>query len=83
MAEGSKVDFVISDIGLPDGNGFDLMAELEHRYHLKGIALTGFGTESDIAKSRKMGFVIHLTKPVGMPALDSAMAAMARELQLS
>jgi PAS domain S-box-containing protein len=82
-AEASKVDFVISDIGLPDGNGFDLMAELEQRFHLKGIALTGFGTESDIAKSRKMGFVIHLTKPVGMPALDSAIAAMARDLQPS
>jgi CheY-like chemotaxis protein/anti-sigma regulatory factor (Ser/Thr protein kinase) len=83
IAEKSKVDFVISDIGLPDGNGFDLMAELEQRFHLKGIALTGFGTESDIARSRKTGFVIHLTKPVGMPALDSAIAAMTRELQLS
>jgi PAS domain S-box-containing protein len=83
IAETSKLDFVISDIGLPDGNGFDLMAELEQRYHLKGIALTGFGTESDIAKSRKMGFIIHLTKPVGMPALDSAIAAITRELQPS
>jgi PAS domain S-box-containing protein len=68
-------DLLISDIGLPDGTGFDLMKELQHNYGLKGIALTGFGTEEDIALSRKSGFVTHLTKPVRMESLDEALAA--------
>ncbi|HEY1792571.1 MAG TPA: PAS domain S-box protein [Opitutaceae bacterium] len=77
MAAAEKVDLVISDIGLPDGSGYDLMAELESTYRLKGIALTGYGTESDIARSRATGFVVHLTKPVGMQALDAAIATVA------
>jgi PAS domain S-box-containing protein len=68
-------DLLISDIGLPDGTGFDLMKELQNDYGLKGIALTGFGTEEDIALSRKSGFVTHLTKPVRMQSLDEALAA--------
>jgi PAS domain S-box-containing protein len=68
-------DLLISDIGLPDGTGFDLMRELQHGYGLKGIALTGFGTEEDIDLSRKSGFVTHLTKPVRMESLDEALAA--------
>jgi PAS domain S-box-containing protein len=74
-AKNENFDLLISDIGLPDGNGFDLMKELQHNHGLKGIALTGFGTEEDIALSRKSGFVTHLTKPVRMGALEDALAA--------
>jgi PAS domain S-box-containing protein len=77
IAEKNRLDLVISDIGLPDASGFDLMAELEKTYHLKGIALTGYGTESDIARGRATGFVVHLTKPVSMQALDAAITSLA------
>ncbi|HWL17630.1 MAG TPA: ATP-binding protein [Opitutus sp.] len=69
-----KVDFVISDIGLPDGNAYDLMAELRASHNLSGIALTGYGMESDIARSYEAGFVIHLTKPLRVQLLDEALA---------
>jgi DNA-binding response OmpR family regulator len=36
-----KFDLVISDIALPDRNGYTLMAELRDNFGLKGIALTG------------------------------------------
>ena len=75
IAEREKIDFVISDIGLPDGSGYELMAELDVRFQLKGIALTGYGTESDIARSLATGFLVHLTKPVSMQALDAAIAS--------
>jgi CheY-like chemotaxis protein len=52
------------------------MAELEELYNLKGIALTGYGAESDVARSRATGFAIHLMKPVGVQALDAAIAAI-------
>lgn len=68
----AKFHLVISDIGLPDGNGYDLMAELS-RAHLKGIALTGFGMEHDVDRSRAAGFAVHLTKPIRIEALDEAL----------
>jgi PAS domain S-box-containing protein len=74
VAKEEKIDIVISDIGLPDGNGYDLMAELEGLYSVKGIAMTGYGMDSDVARSRSMGFSVHLMKPVSMQALDAAIA---------
>jgi len=75
-AAADKVDIVISDIGLPDASGYDLMAELEERYGLKGIALTGYGMDGDVARSRATGFAVHLMKPVSMHALDAAIASL-------
>jgi len=69
-------DLLISDIGLPDGNGYDLMTELRTGYGLPGIALTGYGMEEDINRSQAAGFVAHLTKPVSVQALEGALAAV-------
>jgi len=67
-------DLLISDIGLPDGNGCELMAELRGREHFVGIALTGYGMEEDIKRSQEAGFVTQLTKPVSVQALDGALS---------
>ena len=68
-ASGAPVDLVISDLGLPDGSGLDLMGELSVRYRLPGVALSGYGMEEDIRKSRQAGFARHLTKPVTLELL--------------
>jgi PAS domain S-box-containing protein len=75
-AEKERVDFVISDIGLPDGNAYDLMTELRATRGLAGIALTGYGMESDIARSHAAGFMVHLTKPLRVQSLDEALAKL-------
>ena len=64
LAERVRADLVISDIGLPDGSGVELMRELQSKHALRGIALTGFGMEQDIAAAKAAGFDVHLTKPV-------------------
>lgn len=69
-------DLLITDIGLPDGNGYDLMAELGKKKNLRGIALTGYGTEHDVARSEKAGFVAHLTKPIRIQSLETALNAV-------
>ena len=57
-------DAVLSDIGLPDGAGYDVIAEAKRIQELKGVALTGYGMSEDIRRSKEAGFDWHLTKPV-------------------
>ena len=70
-------DLVVSDIGLPDGTGLDLMRTLKLRHDVPGIALTGYGMEEDILKSRQAGFVAHLTKPLDFAKLDAMIRKVA------
>jgi signal transduction histidine kinase len=76
-AERGGVDLVLSDLGLPDGHGHDLMRVLVSRHQLPGIALSGYGMEHDIAKSRDAGFGLHLTKPVSLDTLLAAIRQVA------
>jgi signal transduction histidine kinase len=68
-------DLVVSDLGLPDGSGTSLMAILRTAYGLRGIALSGYGMEDDIVRSRDAGFVTHLVKPIATIDLRRAIAA--------
>ncbi|MGE5609823.1 MAG: ATP-binding protein [Bacillota bacterium] len=72
LAETNDFDLVISDLGLPDGDGTELMQYLRRQYELPGIALSGFGMEDDIRRSLEAGFVRHLTKPVDLHQLQAA-----------
>ena len=64
LAESRPFDLLVSDLGLPDGSGVDLMRTLRQRGHaLPGVALSGFGQDEDIRRSREAGFAAHLTKP--------------------
>jgi len=65
-------DLVISDLGLPDGSGHDLMARMCAIRPVKGIALSGYGMETDVDRSHAAGFLKHLTKPVEVKHLDDA-----------
>lgn len=69
-------DLLISDIGLPDGSGLDLLKLLTASvgHPVAGIALSGFGTEEDVELSTRAGFVCHLIKPIDMQALEGAIA---------
>ena len=71
-----KFDLVISDIGLPDRSGYELMEELQSRNGLRGIALSGFGMENDISRARAAGFSHHLTKPLNFERLEEAIRGL-------
>ena len=66
-----KFDLLISDIGLPDGSGYDLMSALQARSPLKGIALSGYGMKADVDRSVAAGFSAHLTKPCDLSVLKA------------
>jgi signal transduction histidine kinase len=75
LAARERFDLVVSDLGLPDGTGIQLMEELRSRHGLKGIALSGYGMEEEIARARRAGFVAHLVKPVRISELRKVLAA--------
>ena len=72
LAAASAFDIVVSDIGLPDGNGLELIRTLQAHAPIKGIAISGFGMEGDSDKSRAAGFSAHLLKPINPDELDTA-----------
>jgi CheY-like chemotaxis protein len=73
-AAGGAFDLLISDVGLPDGNGMDLVRYLRTQRPIRGIAISGFGMDADISKSLEAGFSEHLVKPVKLEKLEAAIA---------
>jgi len=86
MEVASKYDFdvLVSDIGLPDGTGVDLiqrLAEIPGRREFRGIALSGYGMQEDLERSSAAGFSHHLTKPVDFPLLDRTLTKIGNEME--
>jgi len=78
LASQHAFDLVISDIGLPDGNGVDLMIQLTRDYGLRGIALSGYGMEEDLERTKRAGFIAHLVKPIDFERLNHVLEQVAR-----
>jgi len=77
VAGQQKFDLLISDLGLPDGSGLDIMRQVKERSGIPGIALSGFGAEEDIRQSTAAGFEGHLVKPVNIADLRKAIRQFA------
>jgi two-component system CheB/CheR fusion protein len=77
LAAEHEFDLLLSDLGLPDGTGADLMRTLRQQGStLPGIVLSGYGQDQDIARSRDAGFATHLVKPLSPRKLRDAIAAL-------
>jgi two-component system CheB/CheR fusion protein len=71
--ESSEIDLLICDLGLPDGNGLDIVGPLKALApEAKAIALTGYGSPDDVQRSVEAGFDAHLTKPVTLDQIVQA-----------
>ncbi len=77
LAANHPIDFVISDLGLPDGNGVDLMLQLANEHGLRGIALSGYGMVDDLARTEQAGFLAHLVKPIKFDELHTVLEQFA------
>ena len=71
-----EFDLLISDIGLPDRSGYELMREVRLNKDLPGIALSGFGSEQDVKQAREAGFAEHLTKPINFERLEKTIQSL-------
>ena len=78
LSSGKTFDLLVSDIALPDATGCELLEELSAKHGLRGIAMSGFGSDADLAQSKEAGFLEHLVKPIDAKALDAAIQRVAR-----
>lgn len=77
LAADHEFDLLLSDLGLPDGTGVDLMRALRRAGStLPGIVLSGYGQEQDLERSLAAGFALHLTKPLTLEVIHDAIATV-------
>lgn len=72
LAAKGDFDLIISDISMPEMDGYQLLNELRQLPSMSGVpalALTGFGRTSDVARAQREGFAEHLTKPLDLDKL--------------
>lgn len=72
----TPIDLIVSDIGLPDGTGIELIQKLQAHGRRPAIALSGFGMASDVRACEQAGFDLHLTKPVQVDELVDAIRSL-------
>jgi hypothetical protein len=77
LIDSKQFDVVLCDIALPDGSGYDVIAQAKRKQPVKAVALTGFGAVEDIERGKKAGFDFHLTKPVDFHELRSVLGEIA------
>ena len=73
-------DVVLSDIGLPDGDGWELMARAHLPDSVYAIAMSGYGMSADKERSAAAGFRHHLVKPMDLVKLEALLDEAAREV---
>lgn len=69
---------MLSDIGLPDGTGIDVIQRFRQRSDATAVALSGFGMDADVAACRDAGFNEHLTKPINLKRLEMLVGEIAK-----
>ena len=75
--DSKEFDVVLCDIALPDGSGYDVIAEAKRKRPVKAVALTGFGATEDVERGKDAGFDFHLTKPVDFHELRAVLGQIA------
>ena len=77
LADQQTFDLLISDIGLPDGTGTELIERIRRRQPIRGIAISGFGHTDDLERSQAAGYDAHLVKPINFRTLQKTIQQFA------
>ena len=81
LFQDNTIDLVICDIGLPDGSGLDLCANIRQRSDVLFLFLTALDTEVDVITGYEMGADDYVTKPFSMSVLVSKISAMLKRTE--
>jgi CheY-like chemotaxis protein len=77
-AKAQHFDLLLIDIGLADGDGCDLLREIQRSYPIRGIALSGYGMPRDVERCLTAGYLYHLLKPVSAQRIEEVLGAVAK-----
>lgn len=77
LINSKEFDVVLCDIALPDGNGYQVIAQAKRKRPVKGVALSGFSAREDIERGKRAGFDFHLAKPVDFHELRAVLGQIA------
>jgi PAS domain S-box-containing protein len=72
-----EIEVLLCDIGLPDGSGYEVVAQARRKRPIKAVAITGFGKDEDVRRSKEAGFDFHLVKPVDLHDLQTVLEQLA------
>jgi CheY-like chemotaxis protein len=75
----NDIDVLVSDIGLPDISGHELVRQIRRLRNVAAVSISGFGSKTDVQNSRDAGFYAHLTKPLDFNLLHATIQQAARE----
>lgn len=75
----ADADVIVSDIGLPDGDGWEMLGRLHLPRPAYAIAMSGYGMEEDRERSAAAGYRHHLVKPMDIEKLETLLEEAARE----
>jgi CheY-like chemotaxis protein len=75
----TEFDVLMSDIGLPDGNGWELLRKVQKPKPFYAIAMSGYGSPADIRASAAVGYRDHLVKPLTREKLQEALQKASTE----
>ncbi|OYW29097.1 MAG: hypothetical protein B7Z47_05165 [Chthoniobacter sp. 12-60-6] len=75
---GGSFDLLLSDLGLPDGTGLDVVMTLRENSRIPAVAMSGYGMEADISRARAAGFNEHVVKPVTAETLIQTLERYSR-----
>ena len=64
LASAVEFDVLLSDLALPDGDGWELLKRLSAERNIRAIALSAHNTPDDLRRSAEAGFIEHLPKPL-------------------
>jgi signal transduction histidine kinase/CheY-like chemotaxis protein len=86
LVEAAKPDVLVSDIGMPGADGYELLARVRALGRARGggvpaIALTAFSRSEDRTRALRVGFLVHVSKPVDPSELVATVASVARRIQ--
>ena len=84
LLDGKSYDLLISDIGMPCMDGYDLIRKIRKRpglRSLKAIALSGYGRQVDSVRALQSGFNAHLSKPATVAHIWQAIADLVRKAE--
>ncbi|HUP91881.1 MAG TPA: ATP-binding protein [Solimonas sp.] len=86
MLDSARPDLLISDIGMPEVDGYELLRRVrargpEHRGSIPAIALTAFARSEDRTRALRAGFLVHVAKPVEASELVATVAAVVGQVR--